>query len=93
MSLYKSEVLVILTHLAVRGSLALLVGGGLALIIKVLIQELGGEDSDPAMTAILGGLAGALGIGFGALVNAVCVDVLGYLRDRLGTRTKPDDGS
>ena len=82
----RSEVLVILSYLAVRGSLAWIVGLLLMRIINVLISELGGEDSDPAMTAILGGLTVALGGGFTIIIASISTSILDYLKDRLGTR-------
>ncbi len=91
MMLARSEVFLITMYLVVRGVLAAIVGWLLITIVNALIAELGGEDSDPAMTAILASVATALATGFSSLVAGISASILDYLKDRLGTRGKAEE--
>ena len=87
----RSEVLIILSTLGVRSVLVIVLAGILSFLVKLMVTELGGEDSDPAMTAMLGTLTGAAGSGFVLLTQSVTHDVLGHLKERLGTRDEAED--
>ena len=87
----KSEVFLITIYLVIRGALAGGMGWLLMIIIGALISELGGEESDPAMTAILAAVATALAGGFSVLVAGISASILDYLKDRLGTRDKAEE--
>ena len=87
------EVTIILATLGVRAVLAGLVGFAVVFVVKILLEEIGGEDSDPAMVSILTALATSLSIGLGILLSAISHNVLEYLKDRLGTRGKAEDNS
>ncbi len=83
MTLQVAEVTLILTHLRIRAALATMLSVAIGIVIWVLIKELGGEASDPAMTAILASMATGLVLALKDLIQAISADIQGYLKDRL----------
>lgn len=86
------EIAVMLTYLLVRAALV----GALGYLLWDVVGSFAGElekgnEANPATTGFLGLAIGALASGFTLLVGSLSVDVLGYLKDRLGTRGKAED--
>lgn len=86
------EITIILVHLGVRASLVAAGGVALVMALYAFVGELGGEESDPAVTGILGIIIGGLAGGVVTLVNSVSLDVLDYLKMRLGPASTDQSG-
>ena len=85
------EIRIILAVFAGRTILAALLGTLVAVCLRWLIIELQGGDPNAALTALLGAIVGYIGASLQQIVGAIAADVLGYLKDRLGTRGKAED--
>lgn len=86
------EIAVMLSYLVVRAVLAGALGYLLWDIVGQFAVELEkGNEANPATTGFLGLAIGGLAAGFAVLMGSLSVDVLGYLKDRLGTRGRADD--